>query len=126
MTKTTNVDAFIASWDLPKKAEVETLRAIILGADPSIKEEIKWNAPSFFVSDHSATVRPRPLESVQVVFHTGAKVKDVPRAIKINNPDNLLKWVTEDRCVVTFDDMADIQAKKASFESVVHQWIAQL
>lgn len=128
MTKTSKVGAFIERWDLPKKLEVETLRAIILGADPRIKEEIKWNAPSFFVndSDHFATVKPRPLESVQIVFHTGAKIKDSPIAVHIDDPDNLLTWVTQDRCVATFNDVSDIQAKEASLASVVRQWIAQL
>ncbi len=83
---TNDVIAFMARLEHPRKAEIETLRSIILGADGRIRESIKWNAPSFAITEHFATVKLRPMETVQVVFHTGAKVKPTATAMEINDP----------------------------------------
>jgi len=54
-----NVEAFLASLDHPFKPEILALRQVILGADPSIAEGIKWNAPSFRTSEYFATMHLR-------------------------------------------------------------------
>jgi hypothetical protein len=125
-TATPNVDAFMAQLDHPRKAEIEAVRAIIHGADPMIQESIKWNAPSFSMAEHFATFKLRPLGTVQVVFHTGAKVKATPSALVIDDPAGLLQWAAPDRCVATFSDMHDITAKQSALVAIVQQWIAQL
>ncbi len=85
------VDAFLARLDHPLKPEIEAVRAIILGADPRITESIKWNAPSFALTEHFATFELRPVETVQVVFHTGAKVRPGRSGIAIDDPAGLLR-----------------------------------
>jgi len=42
-----NVETFLAALEHPFKPDILALRQVILGADPSIAESIKWNAPSF-------------------------------------------------------------------------------
>lgn len=76
-----DVDAFMAELDHPLKAEIEALRAIIRPLDPRIVESIKWNAPSYAIDDHFATLRLYPRRTLQVVLHTGAKVKSESRAM---------------------------------------------
>jgi len=49
------VDAFMAALDHPFKVEIEAIRQAILGADPRIREGIKWNAPSFRTTEYFAT-----------------------------------------------------------------------
>ena len=105
------VDAFLARLDHPLKPEIEAVRAIILGADPRITESIKWNAPSFALTEHFATFKLRPVETVQVVFHTGATVRPDSTGIAIDDPAGLLRWAAPDRCMATFSDMQDIVAK---------------
>lgn len=51
------VSDFIAGLTHPHKAGIELLRAMILGLDARISEEIKWNAPSFKLNDHFATFK---------------------------------------------------------------------
>lgn len=121
-----DVDGFMAQLDHPRKAEIEAIRAIIRGADQRIHESIKWNAPSFSIGEHFATLKLRPGATVQVVFHTGAKVKPGATAIAIDDPSGLLKWAAPDRCVATFADMRDIQARRGALVAIVRQWIAQL
>jgi uncharacterized protein (DUF1697 family) len=125
-TSASDVEGFMSSLDHPRKAEIEALRKIILGVDRRIEESIKWNAPSFAIGEHFATFKLRPAETIQVVFHTGAKVKPGGGAIEIDDPRGLLKWAAKDRCVATLTDLADIRAKKAAFQTIVKQWIAQL
>ncbi|HEY0739783.1 MAG TPA: DUF1801 domain-containing protein [Herpetosiphonaceae bacterium] len=123
---TGDVDGFMAQLDHPRKAEIEAIRAIIRGADPRIHESIKWNAPSFSIDEHFATLKLRPGATVQVVFHTGAKVKPDATAVTIDDPAGLLKWAAPDRGVATFADMPEIEARRGALVAIVQQWIAQM
>ncbi len=123
---THKVNEFMAGLVHPRKAEIEAVRAIIVGADKRIAERVKWNAPNFYFKDDFATFILRSMQTIQVVFHTGAKVKDNPKAIKLDDPSGLMKWSTKDRGVVTFSDMKDIELKKLDFVSIVKQWIEQM
>ncbi len=120
------VDAFLSGLDHPRKAEIEALRKLILGVDRRIEESIKWNAPSFAIGEHFATFKLRPGDTVQVVFHTGAKVKPGARPITIDDPSGMLVWAAKDRCVATLADLADIRARKSAFVAIVEQWIEQM
>lgn len=118
------VDRFLANLRHPRKADIETVRAVILGADKRISEHVKWNAPSFVLQDDFATMKLQPANTVQVVLHRGAKRK--AGAITVADPKGLLKWAAKDRAVVTFADAKDIQGKKAAFTAILKQWIKQL
>jgi hypothetical protein len=120
------VDEFLANLKHPRKAEIEAVRAIILGADARIHESIKWNAPSFSVTDHFATFNLRSEEVVQVVFHRGAKVRAPASGPVISDPSGLLKWVAKDRCIATLTDRKQIRSMKGALESIVKQWIGQM
>lgn len=120
------VATFLARLEHPRKAEIEAVRALILSADPRIRESIKWNAPSFALADHFATFKLRPETTVQVVFHTGAKVKANPTAIKVEDPAGLLVWAAPDRALVTFSAMAAIDTHQDALIGLVRQWLAQL
>jgi hypothetical protein len=110
--------------DHPLKRDIETVRRIILNVDPGIGEAIKWNAPSFRTTDFFATVNLRSSDSVQLIFHMGAKVKaTATTGIDIADPAGLLKWLARDRCLVTLGVGKDIQARRAAFEAIVREWI---
>ena len=124
---TGDVETFLATLDHPSKQEILALREIILGADPAIGEEVKWNAPSFRTSEHFATFHLRAKDGVQVILHFGAKKRDRSgaRAV-IADPDGLLQWLADDRATAKFRDRADVEAKRAAFEAVLRQWIAHV
>lgn len=46
--------------------------------------------------------------------------------IAINDPSDLLTWITSDRCIVTFSAMNDIEDKQAALIAIVRQWIDQM
>lgn len=117
------VDAFMASLEHPAKDAVESLRSVILASDPSITEGVKWNAPSFKVTEYFATTNLRAKVGVGLVLHFGAKVRDV-RAGKdtIQDPESLLTWVAKDRATIVFKDTQEIMEKKLALQAILRQW----
>jgi uncharacterized protein YdhG (YjbR/CyaY superfamily) len=117
------VDAFLKDLDHPLKAEVEAIRRVILGADPKIREGIKWNAPSFRTTEWFATLNLRQ-DHVWLILHLGAKKKAAAATgIDIPDPAGLLEWLAKDRAVVKFADAKDVRAKRAALASFVKAWI---
>lgn len=121
------VDAFLAALDHSHKSELLALRQIILAADPSIREEIKWNAPSFRTTESFATFQLRAKSDLQLVLHLGAKVRETATTgIAVADPAGLLKWLAKDRAVVTFTSLAEVYAKQSAFTELIRAWIVHL
>jgi predicted transport protein len=118
--------ALLAGLEHPHKAGIEALRRCILALSENVTEEVKWNAPSFRIEDHFATFRLHPAKSIQLVLHTGAKVKKDAKAFRIDDPAGLLKWPAADRAVLTFASEAELQNHMADVTHLLRQWIAQL
>lgn len=111
----------------PFKREIEAIRKVILGVDPTIAEGVKWNAPSFRTSEYFATTNLREKKGIGIILHLGAKVRELPQdGVVIEDPAKLLKWLGKDRAMVVFENLQDLELKKAAFESVVRQWLASV
>lgn len=125
--KSPEVDAFFAKLRHPHADAFKALRTIILGADPRIAEGIKWNVPSFRTSEYFATFHLRTQRGVGVILHFGAKKRlDLTARTAIKDPASLLVWLADDRAVVAFADLKDVQAKAQAFSSLIRQWIPHL
>ena len=110
-----------------RKAEIEMLRNLITETDERLSEGIKWNAPSYvFKGEDVLTFRLQPRDQVQLVLHTGAKVRPEPLNMKIEDPDKLLVWAAPDRASMSFSSPEDIQTKTESLKQIVRQWLDQL
>ncbi len=119
-----SVESFLAALDHPRKQEILTLRQLILDADPTIEEGIKWNAPSFRTSEYFATFHLRATEGVQLILHLGARKRDIPAGgIAIDDPDALLEWLGKDRATVKLGDAAEIEARRGALTAVIRDWI---
>jgi hypothetical protein len=114
--------AFMAALDHPLKADIEVVRKLILGVSPAISDGVKWNSLSFRKSDWFATVNLRSKDVVQLVFHTGAKVKDSPE-LKIPDDKGLLLWLAKDRALVTLGIGKTLKANAKTFLAIVKAWI---
>lgn len=127
-TRPGSVDAFLSALDHPLKDEVEIVRQWILSVDPTIAEEVKWNAPSFRTTDFFATFHLRSLDAVQLVFHAGARPKaSATTGLGVEAPEGLpLRWLAKDRALVTLGRGAALRAQRRALESLVRQWIAAL
>jgi uncharacterized protein YdhG (YjbR/CyaY superfamily) len=121
------VAAFLRDLDHPLKKEFEAVRRIILGVSPEIGEGIKWNVPSFRTpKEYFATIHVRSKETVQLIFHLGAKVRHDQKSMNIADPKHLMKWLAEDRCMITLGKGRDIPANRAAFEAIVRAWITHV
>ena len=121
------VDAFVSTLDQPRKAEIEALRAIFLGADARIAEGIKWKSPSFRSDEYFATVNLRSKVGIGVILHLGAKVRALPDGgVAIADPSGLLKWLAADRAQIEFADLAAIEAQREALTAVIRQWLAHV
>jgi len=108
----------------PHKPEIEALRKLMLEVAPSVREGVKWNAPSFRTSEYFATFQLRAKDGVQVILHLGAKKRDSSATgIAIADPESLLEWLAKDRASAKFHDLKDIEARRAAFANLIRQWI---
>lgn len=128
MNKSPNdVDAFFAKLRHPHAAAFKAIREIILDADPRIAEGIKWNVPSFRTSEYFATMHLRTQRGVGVILHFGAKKRpDLTARVDIKDPQSMLAWLADDRAVVAFADLKDVQARAPAFASLIRQWIGHV
>jgi hypothetical protein len=118
-----SVDAFMDSLKHPLKHVVEAVRKTILAADETITEGIKWNSPSFYRRGWFATVNVRPKHGVLVVLHHGAKARsDADLGASLDDPDELVQWLGQDRATVAFADDADFKKKRSAFTKIIKQW----
>jgi hypothetical protein len=111
------VEAFIAALKSPMREEVRALRALVLAVSPKVREELKWNVPSFATTEHFATLHLRGKQGLQLVLHRGAKVSKGP-PMKVDDPEGVLSWRGDDRALVTVKE-----AGPKVLTSILKQWI---
>ena len=118
------VTEFLDILNLPLRSEIDQLREYILSAKLGIEENIKWNGPNYtFNGEDRITMKIQPPKNVQLIFHRGAKILEMPKQKLINDDYGLLNWKTNDRAVVTFVTMEEIVSNKENFTRIVNQWI---
>ncbi len=124
------VDAWFEVADHPHLDALRALRRLVLETDARLREDVKWNAPSFILpepfGDHLATFRTAPHGRVQVVLHLGAAARRPPPALAAHVPDpaGLLVWAAPDRASVDFVDAAGVARRGPAFAEVLKAWIA--
>jgi hypothetical protein len=118
------VNALLDTTMHPLRKEIDTLCAIILSADMSIVEGVKWNAVSFRTSDWFATLNgPKHVKGPMVILHAGAKAEGVVLDHRIPDPQGLITWLGNDRGQIIFQDAADIDTKQKALQAIVSAWI---
>lgn len=121
------VDELMKALEHPEKDAIEALRAIVLEVDPTIREGVKWNAPSFRTSEYFATTHLRTKRGIGVILHFGAKVREVAAGREsIADPEGLLTWLAKDRATVVFASAGDLATKQKALQAIVRQWIAHV
>lgn len=129
-TKTEEVDAYMKKLKHPLLPVVVELRKIILSADKSIGEEIKWNAPCFFYTGPMKPFPPKEYrrfivgfnfyqkDCIRMIFLTGAK---------INDPSGLLEGDYADgRRLAHFRSLKDVKEKEKSLKAALKKWLSLL
>jgi hypothetical protein len=109
----------------PLRKEIEQLRSIVLSADRGLSENIKWNGPNYSVNgEDRITMRIHPPKQIQIIFHRGAKkiAQPVDRLIRHDSPR--LVWKENDRAIVSFSNMKELEAYESELTDIIRKWIA--
>ena len=116
-----DLEAWLAALGHPRKAEIEQLVEIALGAAPGITGHVKWNAPSFCIGgDDRVTLRLNPPPTLQVIFHRGAKAKEAAD-FEFTDESGLLQMVAPDRGVVKLGE-GDVLAHSDALGRLIARW----
>jgi hypothetical protein len=128
MAMNQEVTTFLESLCHPFRQEIEMIREYILQAHPGLQEVLKWNAPSFKYQEIDCItlqIMP-PKAQVQIVFHRGAKVQEMPAQHFIQDESKLMSWKSNDRAVIKFTTHEQIVSSKAQLQTIVMLWIDQV
>ena len=123
MTEQTDVEEYLRTFEHPNKEVLLRVREIILGVDPKIQEGIKWKVPSFRTTEFFATFHVRSKKAMGLVLHFGAKKRqDLPERSTISDPTNLLEWLSDDRAMITFGSIQEVDKSEHEFANIIRQW----
>lgn len=119
------VTKFLNELNHPFKSEIEHLRELILKATNGLTENIKWNGPNYCFDDADRiTMRIQPpKKQVQLIFHRGAKKQEQPKEKLIQVNSNLLVWKENDRAIVTFRSLEEIENGQIDLIEIIKKWI---
>lgn len=109
------VREFLDKLEHPLKAEIEAVRAIIVGVDERITEGIKWNAPSFYYKGDMVVIHVRAQQQVHLVWPSGAEMGGDFEVLEGVYPDG--------RKMSYFRNMAEVKAKQSQLKQAVRAWI---
>jgi hypothetical protein len=120
------VSSFINELNHPFQQEIELLRTCILSADQNLTENIKWNGPNYcFKDEDRITMRIQPpKKQVQLIFHRGAKKQANPENKLISHKSKLLLWKENDRAIITFNSMQEIENGRTELAEIITEWIS--
>ena len=128
LSNTELVTAYIEKLDEPTREIVETLRRVILSADPEIAEEIKWNAPSFYYSGEMRLFDPKEYLRYIIVMNLHKRILMVfPSGAKINNASGLLTGDYKDgRRLVEVKTMDDVKSITPVLQAAIRDWLSKV
>lgn len=119
-----DVTEFLDEQNHPFRKEIEQLRNCILTANTDLSENIKWNSPNYcFNNKDRITMRIQPPKQVQLIFHRGAKKQEQPKDKLIANKSKMLVWKENDRAIITFKSLQEIENGKDELTTIINEWI---
>ena len=117
VTDEQKVAQYMAALEHPLKNEIDLLRTIIKQTDPSIRERIKWNAPSYYASADFLTFNHRMQDRVHLIFHHPA-IAGIKSA--------LLEGDYKDRRMCYFLNSSAIRKNKKELQRVIKALLQQM
>ena len=127
MQKYKTLDEFYKSLDDDKLAQVLEIRKLLLEAEPTLTEHLKWNAPSY-VKDNEDRVTFNIMNKqgiVKLVLHMGATRKEDKKAVPVMQDDSgLIEWNSNIRGTISFPSHLDMHELGRPFKEIIKNWLA--
>jgi hypothetical protein len=124
------VDAYVQELKHPLVEVVRALRRVILTTDPTIGEEIKWNAPTFFYTGEMKPFNPKEYRRYMIVFNLYRKdcIRLVfPSGARINDTSGFLEGDYADgRRLALFHTTEEVELKTKALRRVIKRWLTSL
>lgn len=125
-TKFASVQAFLDGLDPVRRELVEALRASLMAVRPQLREQVKWNSPTYTAGDvdlFTINVQNRQRQ-VQLILHRGAgQPEDRSRAPRLSEDEGLVRWISDIRGVIAFPDLDGLKRDEEALSRVVARWI---
>ena len=109
-----DVDTWFADQDHPMGAEMQLVRAIIMGVDDRVEETIKWKTPTFMFKGNIASFSPAK-KLVSLMFHRGSEIPG--RHPGLEGDGQLVR-------TMRFRTTEEIEARRGELEAVIRSWIS--
>lgn len=118
------VTEFLDGLNHPLRAEIEQLRKLILNAEPTLTENVKWNGPNYCIGDADRiTMKIQPPKQIQLIFHRGVKKLEQPKERLLATNSKLLVWKENDRALASFKNQTEIENTASELRDIIKDWI---
>lgn len=128
-TKNSNITItdYMNALSHPMKPMINELRVIILGVDPNIQEQVKWNSPSFFYAGEMPPFNPKEYkrdicvinlvkkDELRLIFPNGARINDPTGLLQGNFPDS--------RKMIVLSKDAKLSGFQSGLTQIFRLWI---
>jgi hypothetical protein len=124
------VDAYMQALTHPLAELAAEVRRTILAADPSIGEEVKWNAPAFFYTGAMEPFDPKEYRRHLIVFNFYRK--DCIRLVfwrgdRANDKSGLLEGTYADgRRIATLSSIKELRSRQTTLVAVIRSQLRNL
>ena len=123
-----SVDEFLAVQEPQRRADVETLRALVHEAEPSLIEIVKWNSPDYTLDGvDRLTVNAAGTGPVRLILHFGTERAEDKGAAPTftGDPDGLLTWHSDIRASLALPEGVELERKRDAVVAVIRAWLAE-
>lgn len=127
MQKYKTVKEFLDDLAKDKRAQVDTIRTLILNAEPKLLEHIKWNAPSYVLDgeDRITFNLMNKQEVVKLILHMGATRKENKKGTPIlHDESGLIEWNSDIRGTITFATAEDVTSSLPALKQIIDNWLS--
>ena len=122
------VDEFLAAQEPQRRADVESLRALVHEAEPSLTEIVKWNSPDYTLDGvDRLTINAAGKGPVRLILHFGTERAEDKSAAPTfaGDPDGLLTWHSDIRASLALPEPAKLPGERDAIISVIRAWLAE-
>jgi hypothetical protein len=126
MKKYKTVDEFLQDQSAEKLDQINLVRKPIMGTEPTLIENLKWNAPNYrFHDEDRVTFNLMNREgNVKLILHMGTFKKEDKKGKPVLSEDfGIVEWNSDVRGTISFNNITEIESKTDSLIAIIKGWL---